>query len=156
MGFRNNNQGYYKPLHPEKYVSGKKDGALNKKGGIRFMSSWELQTCKFLDMNPNVLRWSSEEIAIPYIKPTTGRVHKYFPDYWVEYKNKNGKLISEIWEVKPDAQTKPPKTTGKNKKRQLWESINWAINVAKWEAATLFCRKYGLKFRIVREMDIFK
>jgi len=155
VGFRNNNQGYYKPLHPEKYVKGKKDSALDKKG-IRFMSSWELQTCKFLDMNPNVLRWSSEEIAIPYIKPTTGRIHKYFPDYWVEYKNKAGKTISEIWEVKPDAQTKPPKTTGKNKKRQLWESINWAINVAKWEAATLFCRKYGLKFRIVREMDIFK
>ena len=56
MGFRNNNQGYYKPLHPEKYVRGKKDSSLGKKG-IRFMSSWELHTCKFLDMNPNVLRW---------------------------------------------------------------------------------------------------
>ncbi len=155
MGFRNHNQGYYNPLHPEKYVSGKKDGALNK-NGIRFMSSWELQTCKFLDMNTNVLRWSSEEIAIPYLKPTTNRIHKYFPDFWVEYKNKNGKIISEIWEVKPDAQTKPPKTTGKNKTLQLRESITWAINVAKWTACQQFCKAHGLKFRIVREMNIFK
>jgi hypothetical protein len=76
MGYANNNQGYFKPRHPEKYV-----GDVNK---IRFMSSWELQADKFLDDNPNVLRWSSEEIVIPYVKPTDGKVHRYYPDYWVE------------------------------------------------------------------------
>jgi hypothetical protein len=39
MGYANNNQGYFKPRHPEKYV-----GDVNK---IRFMSSWELQADKF-------------------------------------------------------------------------------------------------------------
>ncbi len=148
MGYQNNNQGFYKPRHPEKYV-----GDVNK---IRFMSSWELQADKFLDDNVNVLRWSSEEIAIPYIKPTDGKAHKYYPDYWVEYRNKNGKIVSEIWEVKPKNQTQQPRTRGKNKKTQLRESITWAINIAKWEAATQFCNKYGLKFRIITENQLFK
>jgi len=148
MGYQNNNQGFYKPRHPEKYV-----GDVNK---IRFMSSWELQTDKFLDDNVNVLRWSSEEIAIPYIKPTDGKTHKYYPDYWVEYRNKAGKVVSEIWEVKPKNQTQQPRSRGKNKKTQLRESITWAINIAKWEAATQFCNKYGLKFRIITENQLFK
>jgi hypothetical protein len=38
---------------------------------------------KMLDANENILEWSSEGIAIPYVKPTTGRVHRYYPDFWV-------------------------------------------------------------------------
>lgn len=148
MGYQNNNQGFFKPRHPEKYV-----GDVNS---IRFMSSWELQMDKFLDDNPNVLRWSSEEIAIPYVKPTDGKVHKYYPDYWVEYRNKHGDIIQEIWEVKPETQTKQPKRRGKNKKTQVRESITYAVNVAKWQAATQFCNKYKMKFRIITENQIFK
>ena len=72
-------QGQYIPRNPHKYV-----GDIDK---IRYMSSYELETHKFFDNNERVLRWSSEEIAIPYLKPTDGRVHKYYPDYWVEYVN---------------------------------------------------------------------
>ena len=70
-------QGYYTPKNPDKYV-----GDITK---IRYMSSWELELHKFFDGNPNVIRWASEEIAIPYYKPTDGRIHKYYPDYWVNF-----------------------------------------------------------------------
>lgn len=148
MGYRSKNQGHFTPRNPEKYV-----GNLEK---IRFMSSWELHLNKFLDGNPNVLRWSSEEISIPYIKPTDGKIHKYWPDYWVEYKNKHGDIIQEIWEVKPSSQIAQPKTRGKNKKTQLRESIAYAVNVAKWAACTQFCNKYNIKFRIISENQLFK
>lgn len=148
MGFKSHNQGLYKPRHPEKYR-----GDITK---IRFMSSWELHMDKFLDNNPNILRWSSEAFAIPYVKPTDGKVHKYWPDYWVEYRNKHGEIVQEVWEVKPESQTKQPKTRGKKKKTQIRESINYAVNVAKWEAATQFCSKYGMKFRIISENAMFK
>lgn len=148
MGYQNNNQGLYKPRNPQKYI-----GDVNN---IRFMSSWELKADQFLDNNPNVIQWSSEEIVIPYRKPTDGKVHKYYPDYWVKYRDKHGKIIQEVWEVKPAAQTKPPKTRGKNKKTQLRESITYAVNVAKWQAAQKFCDKYGLKFRIITENEMFK
>ena len=148
MGYQSKNQGKYKPRHPEKYVGNVEN--------ICFLSSWELHMNKFLDNNPNILRWSSEEISIPYIKPTTGKVHKYYPDYWIEYKDKDGKLHQEIIEVKPHAQTQPPKTRGKNKPAQLRESITYAVNVAKWAACQQFCDKHGVKFRIVTEKQLFK
>jgi len=141
-------QGLYPPKNVEKYV-----GNINK---VRFMSSWELNFMVFLDNNPNILRWSSEEIAIPYIKPTDGRVHKYYPDFWVEFNNKDGELVREIIEIKPDSQTRPPKRVGKRKPRQLKEQIMYAVNVAKWEACQQFCNKYGLKFRLVTEKHLFK
>lgn len=138
-------QGYYIPKNPGKYI-----GDITK---IRFMSSWELKTHQFLDGNPNVIRWSSETIAIPYIKPTDGRIHKYFPDYYVEYKNTRGELVKEILEVKPAAQTRKSRT---NSKHKLYEDVTFAINTAKWKAAQHFCEKHGLRFRIITEKSIFK
>lgn len=154
MGYQSKNQGKYKPRHPEKYV-----GNVDN---ICFLSSWELHMNKFLDGNPNILRWSSEEIAIPYVKPTTGKVHKYYPDYWIEYRDRDGNIHQEIIEVKPDAQTRPPKTTkrkttsAKTKQRIMNEQITYAVNVAKWQACQQFCDKQGVKFRIVTERDLFK
>lgn len=144
-GFR---QGLYQPRNPEKYK-----GDPTK---IRYMSSWELKTHQFLDGNPNILEWSSEEIAIPYLKPTDKRVHRYFPDYWVKFRNKEGQLVEEIWEVKPENQTQAPSRRGKRKKQQLYESLTYAVNVAKWKAAKAFCDQHGYIFRIVTERQLFK
>lgn len=144
-GFR---QGKFIPRHPDKY-KGNVDN-------IVYRSSWEKEFCEFLDGNPNIIEWASEEIAIPYIKPTDKRVHRYFPDYWIKYRNKNGEVIQELIEVKPEKQTKQPTTRGKRKKQQLYESVTYAINIAKWKAAQQFCDKYGLKFRIVTEQQMFK
>lgn len=139
-------QGWYTPKHPEKYV-----GKLDK---IRYMSSWELKTHKFLDNNPNILKWSSEEIAIPYVKPTDNRVHRYFPDYWVLFRNKQGQNIQEIWEVKPFSQTRKPRS--RKTKTRLYEDAQYIINMAKWSAAQQFCNKYNLKFRILTEKDLYR
>lgn len=138
-------QGFYTPRHPEKYI-----GDVTK---IRFMSSWELETHQFFDNNPNVLHWSSETIAIPYMKPTDGRIHKYYPDYFVEYINSAGEVVQEIIEVKPAAQTKAPRKTHKH---ALYEQLTYAINTAKWEAAVRFCAERNIKFRIITEKSIFK
>lgn len=143
-------QGYYVPTHPEKYI-----GDVNK---IVYRSSWERAFNEFLDNNTRVLRWASEEIAVPYYKPTSNRankIHNYFPDYYVEYADRNGELHKELIEVKPDAQTRAPTRVGKNKKTQLYEQINWVVNESKWAAAQQFCTKYGWKFRIVTEKHLF-
>ena len=77
-------QGYFVPTNKDKYV-----GDITK---IRYMSSWEHDFNKFLDTNPNILRWSSEEIVVPYIKPTTGKVHRYYPDYCIEFTKPDGQI----------------------------------------------------------------
>lgn len=131
--------------HPEKYV-----GDINK---VCYRSSWELEVHKFFDNNTRVVRWASEEIAIKYIKPTDGKVHRYFPDYWVEYINKDGEIVREIIEVKPIGQTRLPR---KNTKHALYEHLTLAVNMAKWKAAMEWCKANGMTFRIVTEKGIFK
>lgn len=148
MAHRGTRKGYFKPRHPEKYV-----GDLND---IVYRSSWEKSFMQFLDNNSNVEQWGSEIIAIPYRKPTTGRIHKYYPDFWVKYKNKDGAVIQEVIEVKPAKQACQPTTVGKNKKTQLYEAVTWSINKAKWKYAKLFCDKYNMKFRVLTEKQLFK
>jgi hypothetical protein len=138
-------QGQYKLEHPEKYV-----GDVDK---VFYRSSWELEAHKFFDNSTKVIRWSSEEIPIKYIKPTDGKVHRYFPDYWVEYVDRHGSVIQEIIEVKPAAQTRKPR---KNSKHALYEHITLAINAAKWQAAMEWCKQHGMKFRILTERSLFK
>lgn len=139
-------QGYYKPKNPDKYV-----GDPTK---IRYMSSWELRVHQFYDTDKRIIRWSSEPIRISYIKPTDGKLHYYYPDYWVEYVNKKGKLIRELQEVKPLRQTK--RSRKRNPRRKLYEDMVYAVNMAKFKAAERYVRERKWKFRILTEKDIFK
>lgn len=145
-------QGYYTPKNPEKYL-----GDVSK---IVYRSSWELEVHRFLDNNSKVIKWGSEEIAIPYIKPTDGKVHKYFPDYIVCYRNRTGETVWELLEVKPKEQTK--KSSSRNPKTRLYENVTYAINMSKWRYAQAWCeeqtQKTGIihKFRILTQMSIFK
>lgn len=138
-------QGKFELKHPEKYI-----GDVNK---IRYMSSWELSLHKFMDNNPNILKWSSEPFGIEYLKPTDNRIHRYFPDYYVEYINKSGQLCKELIEVKPSKQTK--KSRSRTAKSKLYEDIQYAVNLAKWKACKHFCDKKGLYFRILTEKQLF-
>jgi hypothetical protein len=145
MAVKRFEQGLYTLSHPEKYL-----GDPTK---VRYMSSWELHLHKFFDNNTRVLKWASEEIAIPYIKPTDGKLHRYFPDYWVEYINKDGVIVREIIELKPASQTRMPR---KGAKTSLYEHLTLAVNMAKWQAAEVWCKQRGIKFRIVTEKSVFK
>ena len=135
-------QGSFVPAHPEKYVGGYP---------IRYMSSWELAFHRFLDNNTAIIEWASESISIPYIKPTDGKVHHYFPDYYVKYCDRNGNIITEIIEIKPDTQTRAPR-----RKKDLYAQATFAINSVKWKAAQLYCEQHNYKFRILTEKQLFK
>jgi len=135
-------QGLFTPKRPERY----KGDVTN----IRFMSSWELHFFKFLDNNPNVLEWSSEELAIPYYNPLDKKMHKYFPDCIVKYRNKYGKIKTEMIEIKPMKQTYI------KERASTTERVRYATNMYKWRAAKKFCDLKGIEFRIVTERELFK
>jgi len=110
----------------------------------------------FLDSNANVLEWSSESLAIPYINPFTGRWSRYFPDFVIKYKDNKGVEKFEIIEVKPMKQTIAPTVSrGKSKKTVLTENKTWIVNNAKWASTVEFCKKHGYAFRIITENDLF-
>ena len=82
----------YKPLNESKYV-----GDVTN---IICRSLWERRVCKYLDTNQNVIRWGSEELAIPYISPMDNKRHRYFPDFIVELKGSDNTVKTKIIEVK--------------------------------------------------------
>ena len=143
-------QGRFKPRNPEKY----KGDPTN----IIYRSGWELKLMSYLDKHPHVIKWNSEEIVIPYRSPIDGKMHRYFPDFYVEQINRQKKKEKVLIEVKPYAQTKPPKVqnTKKSKptKRYINEVKTWGINSAKWNAAEEFCKDRGYIFKIITENDL--
>ncbi len=139
-------QGRYTPKNPDKYI-----GDLDN---IIYRSSWELRFMDFLDNNANVLEWASEPFPIPYVKPTTQKVHRYFPDFLMVFKDKEGNVRREIIEVKPHKQKS--RSRSRNPKTKLYEDLTYAINIAKWEAAKQFCEQNNMVFRIVTEGGIYK
>ena len=142
-------QAFYSVSNPEKYA-----GDVTK---VFYRSSWELDAFAFCDNNPNVLLWSSEEIAIPYTRPASNggmRPAKYYPDLYIEYKNTNGILCKDLIEIKPKKQTKPSKS--RKPKNKLFENSIWVINQLKWEAARNWCKDKGITFRIITENEQFK
>tara|TARA_A100001011_G_C14299259_1_gene839985 strand:- start:1090 stop:1434 length:345 start_codon:yes stop_codon:yes gene_type:complete len=104
---------------------------------------------KDLDLNVNVVEWASEEIVIPYRSPIDGKMHRYFPDFYV----KTSKGEKFLIEVKPKTQTKPPKKS-KSRNRYLREMKTWGVNQAKWEAAQSICDRHGWKWCIWTEDEI--
>lgn len=139
-------QGFYTPLNPDKYKG---------KMPIRCLQSWEFKVCKMFDLNPNVLFWQSESIAIKYLNPfkrANGHpnpIQQYYPDYVVVYVDKFGKQHKEIVEVKPYRQSFMEAAKSKKEKAEV------ILNTAKWEAAHEFARRAGYTFRVITEKDIF-
>lgn len=109
------------------------------------------------DENPNVLSWASEELCIPYLSPVDGKIHKYYPDFLIELRNKSGDVETLLIEVKPKKQTNPPKKpeSGRMTRRYINEVKTYAVNNAKWEAAEEVCKQRGWIFKLITEKEIF-
>ena len=107
-----------------------------------------------LDNNPNVVEWSNEEIVIPYLSPVDNRWHRYFPDFFVRTRNKNGLLEAMILEVKPKKQSMPPQPKKRVTKQYINEVMTWGINEAKWKAAVEYCKDRKWAFKVITEEDL--
>ena len=107
----------------------------------------------YLDENPNVIWWGSEELFIPYISPVDKKRHRYFPDFIAKMRKADGTVMTYVIEVKPDKQTRPPTQTRKTK-TFLHEAITYEVNKAKWYAAEEFCKDHGWQFQILTEKHL--
>ena len=141
-------QGLFKPKNPNKY-----QGDPTK---IVYRSSWERKAFKWCDLNSNILQWASEEFSIRYFNPTTGKHHNYYPDLIVTMKETTGEIKKYVIEIKTYSQTNPPVQSPKKKtKTFINESIIYQKNLAKWNAAEVWCKDRGLIFMIITENDLF-
>lgn len=136
-------QGTIKPEDCQKYL-GKKP--------ITYRSSWELKFIQRIDQyDPNVYKWSSEPIEIPYIskEKVNGKwIEKkrhYNPDFLVILKS--GKIL--LIEIKPMSQVPL------NESRTLMDP-DMMKNQCKWKAAIGFCKSKGWEFQIRTEDNLIK
>ena len=140
-------KGKYKPSYPQKY----KGDPTN----IIYRSLWERKFCVYCDLNENVLEWASEEIQIKYFDPTTKKVRRYFPDFYIKYLDKDGKIRKAIIEIKPLKETQEPvRKKGKSNKTLIYETLTYVKNQAKWQAAKEFCSDNLFEFRIMTEKEL--
>jgi len=108
--------GLFKPKNPQKYVGDPTN--------IVYRSSWECKVMSWLDRNPSIISWASEELIIPYKSPVDNRFHRYFPDFYIKSENK-------IIEVK-----------------SAWTyNINFDINQLKMQSC--LNKKYNFEFMII-------
>lgn len=138
-------QGKFKPKNPNKY----KGDPTN----IVYRSRWESLFMSKLDLNDSVIEWASEEFFIPYRSPLDGKIHRYFPDFYVKSRNIDGSINKLVIEIKPLIQTQEPKPN-KNRNRYITEVKTYVINKTKWDYAKAFCEQRGWSFIIVTEKDL--
>ena len=140
-------KGRYTPSKPKKY--------RGDPSRIVYRSLWERKFMKYCDTNDSILEWGSEEVIIQYLSPWDGRIHRYFPDFYIKVKQHNGTVKKFIIEVKPKAQCKPPMKTPKRKTKRWFNEVKtWGINEAKWKYATEWCNKNDMEFKILTEENL--
>ena len=139
----------FRPKNPEKYVG--------NPSNIICRSSWERIFCEKCDANDNIVTWASEEFSIPYVSPKDNKRHRYYPDFLIKVKEADGKFKKYVIEIKPKKQTiKPKMKTDSRKRPRMTKSFakeleNYAVNLAKWNAAIEFCKDNSLEFKIITE-----
>ncbi|QQK88297.1 head completion protein [Providencia phage PSTRCR_127] len=138
--------GSFMPTKLEKYKGDPKK--------IKYRSSWEQYMMRWLDNNPDVVKWNSEETIIPYFSNADGKKRRYFMDFWV--KLADGREF--FFEVKPFKETQPPvkpvNLTTKAKKRFMDEIYTYSVNRDKWKAAAAVADKLGISFKIITERSL--
>jgi hypothetical protein len=140
-------QGRYKPRNPQKYRGDPTD--------IVYRSGWELKFMLKMDEHPDVLEWSSESVIIPYKSPADMKTHRYFVDFYVKRRSKDGKVDTFLIEIKPLKQRKEPVNRAKKPtKKYIREVMTYGVNQAKWKAAEDYCRRKGWKFMVMSEADL--
>ena len=140
-------KGRYFPTNPKKYK-----GNPNQ---IIYRSLWERKVMVYCDKNDAIIEWGSEEVIVPYISPWDGKLHRYFPDFYMKVRQADGSTKKFIVEVKPNAQKKEPVKNPKRKTRKWFGEVkNWGINQAKWKSAQEYCKDQGMEFKIFTEDHI--
>lgn len=131
-----------KPL--DEYMDSFREGCVNYK------SSLEYKAFKFQDTQTSVIQWSVEPFQIQYLKPTTGKYHRYFIDLFIV--TKQGRFLIEI---KPKSQTIPPKIpknqTPRSIRRYKEDLETFQINQSKWKAQKEFQERNNQEFVIFTE-----
>jgi hypothetical protein len=141
-------KGKYRPQNPKKY----KGDPTN----IVYRSLWEQKFMRYCDLNENVSQWQSEEFFVPYRSPLDNKFHRYFPDFFIKYTDKNGNKRTMVVEIKPKKEVEmPEQNPSRRTKSWAYRVQTWVVNQAKWKAAEEYCADRNYEFKIMTEDDLY-
>ena len=120
-------RGRYTPANPNKY-----SGDINK---ITYRSMWERRFMLYCDRSASIIKWSSEELHIPYISPKDDKWHNYYPDFLVTIKDAVARTV--LVEINPHYQR------------------SYRVNKAKWKYAEDYCKINNYEFKVLTEKELF-
>lgn len=137
-------QGYFIPTNPDKCLN-----SNCETDGVCYRSGWERKFMIWCDTHPSIESWGGEVLKIPYFNPFKNRMANYIPDILMKYKDKDGKEIVDLIEIKP------LKETSLSECKSRYDKVMFTLNKHKWVAAKKFCDEHGMNFKIVTEKEIF-
>lgn len=152
-------QGNFYPRHMEK--------CLNEKGDIVYRSKLERDFMVVCDNNPNVVKWASEKVVVPYFNSGKNRMARYFVDFFIELSD-GRRFIIEVKPFKEAQVISDPsllaKRMAKSKAKAttlMIEAFNATQNKEKWEAAKKWAKdhttpQHPMAFMVITEKDIKK
>lgn len=148
-------QGWLKLRHPEKfmkplneYMDSSRDGYVEYKSGL------ERAAFIYADLNPKIAKFSVEPFAIMYQKPEDQKMHRYFPDMFIEFVSGQKFIV----EIKSKGETRPPskpkQPNPQNMASYKKACLTFMTNQAKWNAAKSFAESQQMKFIILTEDEL--
>ncbi len=138
--------GKYQVKNKEKYIANLQE--------CEYRSTWELRYMKYLDKNPSVLEWASENVVIPYYNPIEKKSRRYFVDFYVKVLAKDGSIKKYIIEIKPYSQCNPPKKPKRQSSKYKNELKTYVRNQAKWKAARKWAEMRDWEFIVITEKEL--
>lgn len=157
--YTNAKKGLYKVINKHKVIK-PSDTTMNSfiiEGGdlfLEYKSSLEHIAFRYADYNKNIVNFSVEPFAIKYLKPTDGKIHRYYIDLFLEFKSGDKFLV----EVKSKGETIPPKKpsrkTDKTIRNYQRAMQTYLVNQAKWTAAEEFAKLNNMRFIILTEEEL--
>lgn len=135
-------KGKYTVKNPEKYAGNPND--------VIYRSLWEKHCFKWADLSSDIIKWSSEEVVVPYLFEVDKRMHRYFVDMKIKFKDGRVLLI----EIKPFKETQPPVKPPRKTQKFLNEAVTYVKNQNKWKAAKTYAEERGWQFQIWTEREL--
>ena len=160
--YKSAKQGWYKLLNQDKFIVPTNESQSvmksfkiqDEKYIINYKSSLELACLRYCDYNKHIVKFSLEPLSIPYLKPTDGKIHRYFVDFYIEFSTGDKFLV----EIKSSGETREPQIPKKKTQKAVMNYNNalqtFAVNTAKWDAARKFALQQKMKFIILTENEL--
>jgi hypothetical protein len=109
---------------------------------------------KYLDKQPNVLEWASENVIIPYYNPVEKKTRRYIVDFYVKVRTTEGFIKKYIIEIKPLNQCNPPKKQKRTSNGYRSALKAYIRNQSKWKAAKKWADRRGWEFIVITEKEL--